>query len=178
MGRHKICFVLPSLNGGGAERAAVQVLNALDPALWDRSMYLFDRTGPYLDVVDPAIRVASVDGERVGPHTSRSTDVGDGGSRRLRRVIGLGRYLRQAKPRVVVSFLSYFSVLGAVRASGIGARVVFNQQTPMSAFLSDADYSWRRPGRRRTFSIVARIGYRLADAIVTTSRGVADDLVD
>ena len=31
-GRRKICFVLPSLAGGGAERAAVQILNALDPA--------------------------------------------------------------------------------------------------------------------------------------------------
>jgi len=27
----RVCFVLPSLNGGGAERAAVHVLNALDP---------------------------------------------------------------------------------------------------------------------------------------------------
>jgi glycosyltransferase involved in cell wall biosynthesis len=178
-----VCFVLPSLNGGGAERAAVQVLNALDPAMWDRSMYLFDRTGPYLDVVDPAIRVASADGARVGPHAMGSTPtikvarVGDG-SHRLRRLTGLVRYLRQTRPRVVVSFLSYFSVLGAVRASRIDARVVFNQQTPLSAFLSDADYRWRRPWRRRTFSLVARIGYRLADAIVTTSRGVADDLVD
>jgi len=43
MARSKICFVLPSLNGGGAERAAVQILNALDPAAWDRSMYLFRR---------------------------------------------------------------------------------------------------------------------------------------
>ena len=35
--------------------------------------------------------------------------------------------------------------------AGIGARVVFNQQTPMSAFLADGDYPWRRqwhrPGR-------------------------------
>jgi glycosyltransferase involved in cell wall biosynthesis len=67
-------------------------------------------------------------------------------------------------------------VLAAVR-SGVGARVVFNQQTPMSAFLDDADYQWRGPWHRRAFSMVTRIGYRLADAIVTTSAGVADDLV-
>ena len=47
MARQKICFVLPSLNGGGAERAAVHILNALDPLAWDRSMYLFRREGPY-----------------------------------------------------------------------------------------------------------------------------------
>ena len=46
MARRKICFVLPSLAGGGAERAAVQILNALDSALWDRSMlFRRDRTG-------------------------------------------------------------------------------------------------------------------------------------
>jgi glycosyltransferase involved in cell wall biosynthesis len=59
----------------------------------------------------------------------------------------------------------------------IGARVAFNQQTPMSAFLSDADYHWRRPWHRRAFSVVTRTVYRFADAIITTSKGVADDLV-
>jgi ADP-heptose:LPS heptosyltransferase len=119
----RVCFVLPSLNGGGAERAAVQILNALDPARWDRSMYLFRREGPYLDELQPSIDLVA----------------GDGRSR-LVRWLHLRRYLRAARPQLVVSFLSYFSVLSAVRGAGIGARVVFNQQTPMSAFLSDADY--------------------------------------
>jgi glycosyltransferase involved in cell wall biosynthesis len=47
----------------------------------------------------------------------------------------------------------------------------------MSAFLSDADYHWRLPWHRRAFSLAARLGYRGADAIVSTSTGVADDLV-
>ncbi len=44
--RRKICFVLPSLAGGGAERAAVQILNGLDGDRWERSMYLFQQGGP------------------------------------------------------------------------------------------------------------------------------------
>ena len=39
--RLKVCFVLPSLAGGGAERAAVLILNALDDERWERWMYLF-----------------------------------------------------------------------------------------------------------------------------------------
>jgi glycosyltransferase involved in cell wall biosynthesis len=155
----RICFVLPSLNGGGAERAAVHILNALDGRRWARSMYLFSREGPYLDQLQSSIELAS----------------GSSGSRRG-RWLDLRRFIRATRPRLVVSFLSYFSVLTAVRSAGVGARVVFNQQTPMSAFLADADYHWRRPWHRRAFSIVTRIGYRLADAIVTTSAGVADDL--
>ena len=155
-----MCFVLPSLHGGGAERAAVQILNALDPACWHRSMYLFERTGPYLTEVDPAIALTS----------------GVGGSR-LRRWLQLRRFLKRTRPQLIVSFLSYFSVLTAARAAGIRARVAFNQQTPMSAFLADADYHWRQPWHRRAFSFVTRTVYRLADTVITTSKGVADDLV-
>jgi len=91
MARQKICFVLPSLHGGGAERAAVQILNALDPAVWDRSMYLFRREGAYLDAVDPSIELASGD---------RASRVG--------RWIGLERFVRRLRPQLVVAFLSYF----------------------------------------------------------------------
>lgn len=157
--RHKICFVLPSLSGGGAERAAVHILNALDDAWWERSMYLFTREGPYLSEVSPSIRLSA----------------GTGGSRVVRWQ-ALRRYLRETRPDIVVSFLSYFSVLTAVRAARVGARVVFNQQTPMSAFLADGDYPWRRWWHKRVFSIVTRAGYAAADLVVTTSRGVADDL--
>src|SRR5229473_1797538 len=112
MGRQKICFVLPSLHGGGAERAAVQILNALDPAVWERSMYLFQREGPFLDAVDRAVDVAAGD--------NRS---------RVGRWLALRSFVRRVRPRLVVAFLSYFSVLSAVRSAGVGARVVFNLQT-------------------------------------------------
>jgi glycosyltransferase involved in cell wall biosynthesis len=157
--RRHVCFVLPSLAGGGAERAAVHILNALDGSAWDRSMYLFRREGPYLDEVDRGIRVVA------GDETSR-----------LGRIRGLRRFVRDARPDIVMVFLSYFSVLAAVRSASSRARVVFNQQTPVSAFLTDADYDWRRPIRRRVFSAVARLAYGRADAVVATSRGVADDL--
>jgi glycosyltransferase involved in cell wall biosynthesis len=158
--RPHVCFVLPSLAGGGAERAAVHILNALDGSAWDRSMYLFRREGPYLDEVDGGIRVvASEDASRIG------------------RMRGLRRFVREARPDIVMVFLSYFSVLAAVRSASSHPRVVFNQQTPVSAFLTDADYDWRRPVRRRVFSAVARLAYGRADAVVATSSGVADDLV-
>ena len=158
--RRKICFVLPSLSGGGAERAAVQILNALDDETWDRSMYLFRREGPYLADVSPRVQLHAGSVEsRVG------------------RWQALRRFVRETRPDVVVSFLSYFTVLTAVRSAAVGARVVFNQQTPMSAFLTDGDYQWRRRWHRPVFAAVTRAGYAAADLIVTSSEGVADDLV-
>jgi glycosyltransferase involved in cell wall biosynthesis len=159
--RKRICFVLPSLNGGGAERAAVHILNALDPLVWDRSMYLFRREGAYLDAVDGGIAVsAGADRTRLGRWTA------------------LRRFLAATRPDLIVTFLSYLSVLSAAAAARTGARVVFNQQTPISAFLTDRDYHWRRPWHRRFFSLASRFGYRRADAVVATSIGVAADLTD
>ena len=160
VGRKRICFVLPSLAGGGAERAAVHILNALDDATWDKSMYLFVKEGPYLPEVSPAVKLSG------GPSASR-----------WGRWFALRSFIRHTRPEIVVSFLSYFTVLTATRAAGVGARVVFNQQTPMTAFLADGDYPWRGRWHRQLFSMVTRVGYAAADLIVTTSRGVADDLV-
>lgn len=123
-------------------------------------MFLFERSGPYLADVDPAIDV-------------QSADV----SGRRAQWSSLRRYIVRTRPRIVVSFLSYFSVLTAAHAAATGALVVFNQQTPMSAFLADGDYPWRRGWRRLVFDVATRTGYAAADLIVTTSRGVAQDLV-
>jgi glycosyltransferase involved in cell wall biosynthesis len=157
--RRRVTFVLPSLNGGGAERAAVQVLNGLPWAKWDRSMFLFERTGPYLADLDPSIVLES------SPSPSR----GD-------RWQALRRFVKESEPHVVVAFLSFATTLSATRAAQTGARVVFNQQTPMTAFLSDADYEWRDGWRRAIFTATSRLTYSAADLIVATSNGVAEDL--
>src|SRR3954469_9451689 len=94
--RRKICFVLPSLAGGGSERAAVQILNGLDASAWERSMYLFKWVGTSLGEVSPGVRL----------------DAGDDGSR-TGRWQALPRFIARSRPDVVVSFLSYFTVLTA-----------------------------------------------------------------
>jgi glycosyltransferase involved in cell wall biosynthesis len=158
--RLKVCFVIPSLAGGGAERVAVQVLNALDSNRWDRSMYLFSRSGPFLADLSPSIQLEASDTpSRVGQWH------------------GLRRFVRRTRPDVIVAFLSYWSVLTAARAAGAGTRVVFAVGTPMSAFLADTDYRWSRPWNRRLFAAAIRIACAAADRIIATSQGVADDLV-
>jgi glycosyltransferase involved in cell wall biosynthesis len=122
-------------------------------------MYLFAREGPYLSEVDSAIPIH-----------------GAGTSSRGGRWNALRRHVADQRPDLVMAFLSYFTVLSAVRAANTRATVVFNQQTPMSAFLTDADYQWRRTWHKAAFSTVTRLGYGAADLIIATSKGVADDL--
>src|SRR4029453_19505945 len=102
--RRKVCFVLPSLNGGGAERAAVQILNGLDPDRWDRSMFLFAREGPYLAEVDPSIAITSADT-----------------ASRWGRWRALRSFIARERPDLVMAFLSFFSVLSAARAANTPA---------------------------------------------------------
>jgi len=158
-GRRRICFVLPSLNGGGAERAAVQILNGLDPERWTRTMFLLAREGPYLAEVDRSVSIAS-------PDTAS----------RFGRWRALRAFIANEHPEIVMAFLSYFSVLAATRAANTRAKVIFNLQTPMSDFLTDADYQWRQGGHKLMFSAITRVAYGAADAIVATSQGVAGDL--
>ena len=89
-GRLKVTFVIPSLAGGGAERVAVQVLNALDGERWDRSIFLFERSGPYLADLSPSIKVI---------HSAAMS--------RLGRWRALRRFIRSERPHVIVAFLSY-----------------------------------------------------------------------
>jgi glycosyltransferase involved in cell wall biosynthesis len=155
----RVAFVVPSLYGGGAERAAVTVLNALDRSRYQRTLYMFRREGPYLKDVAPEVDVVAAAGDD-----------------RIGRVRQLARFIGQRRPDIVVSFLSYFSAFLAVRLARSGARFVINQQTPVSAFLADRDYAWRRPLRRAAFARVARLVYPRADAVVATSTGVGADL--
>src|SRR5690348_7428559 len=106
MPRRKICFVLPSLNGGGAERAAVQILHGLNAGAWDRSMFLITRERQYLDVVQSSVTSASAD-----------TAVQFG------RWNALRRFSAAERPEIVMAFLSFFSVLSAARAAHAGSQV-------------------------------------------------------
>ena len=160
MTRVKVAFVLPSLHGGGAERAAVKYLNALDRDRYELTLYLFQREGAYL--------------AEVGPHVRTVTGTTGG---RLHRFVELRRFLARERFDIVVSFLSHFVVYAAVRAAGTAARFVISQQTPVSAFLTDADYHWRRPADRALFTAAARAVYPRSDLVVAASSGVADDLV-
>ncbi len=156
----KICFVIPTLTSGGAERVAVTVLSGLDGRRHERVLYLFSAANAvYLDRVDPGIRIV------VAQQQSW-----------LGRMRELAAFLQEFDPAIVMPFLSYFIAAVAVRVAGVRSVVVFNQGTPTSGFLDDPDFSWTQPWRRRAFALMTRFFYARADAIVATSQGVADDL--
>ena len=154
--------MLPSLAGGGAERAAVHIVNSLDAAAWDRSMYLFKREGPYLPDLAPRRRASRRDARLAPRPVARAQTFSS----------------RAERPELVVSFLSYFTVLTAVSRGWqrIARRL---QSADADVGVSDRRRLPLAPAvEEAAFSAVTRLGYAAADLIVATSRGVSEDLVE
>ena len=161
MPRMKLCFVLPSLGGGGAERAAAMVLRQLDPLRFEKTLYLFRREGVHFGELDDTVRIVSAASS----------------SRRWRRIGELAAFLRRDRPDVVVSLLSPLTVLLASFLAGKRIAVMLNNQNPVCSALHDPDYFQGHGFRSTLWPSLLRTGYSRADLITVTSRGMGCELV-
>lgn len=57
MKKIKLLFVLPSLNGGGAERIVCNLMNAIDKNLFEVTLFLFANKGEYWDLINKDINI-------------------------------------------------------------------------------------------------------------------------
>jgi glycosyltransferase involved in cell wall biosynthesis len=156
MRRVRVCFALPSLHGGGAERAAALVLNNLDGDRFDRRLFLSRREGVYFDDLDPAIQVTC----------------GSGGSlaSRVRQFAG---FLRSVRPHAVVLSLSPLAGILACAISRVRPASILSVQNPIEPFLRDPDYFGRKPVRRALRRASAAVALRAVDRIVVSAAGLA-----
>jgi glycosyltransferase involved in cell wall biosynthesis len=152
----RLLFVLPSLGGGGAERASVDLLRGFHRERLQASLALFSCSGTFLPQVPPDIRVHDLRG-------ARQND--------FRLVWRLADLLRREQPAVVLSVLRYANLvtLLARRLSGSRARVVANEQN-----LPSAEFALF--GGRAVKAWAIRRLYPRADRVTTISRGIAHEL--
>lgn len=151
-----VTIFLPSLAGGGAERSMLSVANGLAARGVNVTLALAKAVGPYLQDVRPEVRVLDL----------KSTTV-------PRALPGLVRHLRRTRPVAVLSAMSQANVAAALahRWSGRPGRLVLSERVHPSSLFSEF------PGlRTRLLRALMRLTYPWADAIVTVSQGVADDL--
>lgn len=156
MGRQRVSIFLPSLAGGGAERAITIVANGLAKRGVDVILVLGTASGPYLDVVHPAVRVVDL-----------------GTASMVRALPLLVRHLRAARPDALLSAMSHANVVAALahRMEGSRARLVLSERAHLGSVF--AEY---RDWRMRVTRLLMRLTYPWADRIIAVSRGVADDL--
>ncbi|WP_269519972.1 glycosyltransferase [Alteromonas sp. BMJM2] len=154
----KIIFLINSIKYGGAERALASILSK--PELYDGldvSIVLLD---------DEPL-------EREMPKNINLIKLNSKGSM-LNSVVNLHSYLRQVSPDLVVSFLVRSNVSNAfLRLFNQVPKSILCERMHLSSHL-DNQFSGIK---RKLSSLLPRLLYRYADAVVGVSTGVTNDLV-
>lgn len=150
----RIAMYLPSASGGGAERLVVN-LAGFFLARGLAVTILMDRAeGPLLGSIPKGATVVSFGNPRV-----------------WQSVTPLARYLRTARPDILVSNLEHNNIVAiwAAMLARVRTTLVVTQHNMLSA-------QARRGGTFRLLPALHRMFLARADGIVTVSAGIADDL--
>ena len=152
----KLAIFLPSLAGGGAERAMLNLAHGFTSCGHPVDLVLAQAKGPYLDEVNESIRLVDLNA-----------------SRTLMSLPTLAGYLRREQPAALVSAMDYANLVAiwASRLARTSCRVLVNVQNTISR---SARNSPRR--RQRVVPHLMKRFYPWADYVVGNSQGVADDL--
>ena len=152
----RVALFASSLRGGGAERAMLDIARGLSQCGLAVDLVLVKATGPYLDLVPSDVRLIDLDSRRAALCVPRFV-----------------RYLRRERPAVLISTSPEINVI-AVLARALFARAMALALRRTSTFTME----WKH-GRckQRVVLRLERLLLRLADAVITNSRGAADDLV-
>lgn len=157
-GKPHIAFVLPGLRAGGSEHIVSLLCNHFSRSGWTVSLYAFeepDQAAYYAH--DAAVRISLL-GYPVGrlPLLQSLAAVRE-------RVRTLRRALSQAKPDIVVSFLTRTNVVSVLAARPLGIPVIVSERNNPAA---------QRPGP--VWSALRRYAYARAEGLVTMTQGAMD----
>lgn len=152
-----VAIFLPTLAGGGAERAMATVASGLADRGVPVELLLARAEGPYLSQLHAAVQVRDL-------HARSATQA----------LLPLARVLRQSQPAVLLSAMSHANIVASLahRLAGSRARLVLSERVNLSA-LYEQSQDWRLRLTRH----LMRWTYPRADCLVAVSQGVADDLL-
>jgi glycosyltransferase involved in cell wall biosynthesis len=177
--RARVMLLLSSLNGGGAERVAVHLVNRCDPAIVDVRLGLLNRTGPFLADADPARVDASPIAENLLAFEGRNSSFYR--PDRLAAAIGLAplnirRMIEAHQPHVVMSFLKGMSLLTwlVINAMGPDAPCWIAREGNNTDAVIDDELA--NPLARMFVKGLTRRAYRRADCFLANSHEMANGL--
>jgi glycosyltransferase involved in cell wall biosynthesis len=150
-----IAIFLPSLAGGGAQRAMLKLAGAIAERDYPVDLVLAQATGPYLEQVPARVRLIDLQAGRV-----------------LASLPALMRYLRRERPAALIGVMMHCNLIAtwARRLTGLPHSLMLTERNTVSLERS-------RNRRAKLLPLLARICYPWSDTIVAVSQGVADDMV-
>jgi glycosyltransferase involved in cell wall biosynthesis len=150
-------WILPSLEGGGAERAIATILSHLDPDRVQAHLLLHHRKGAFLDEIPTHIPI-----DVLSPYHRLDP-------RLIRQLAG---YLQTQRYDVVIAVLRYWGLLAAVahRWAGRPGKLLINEQNlPSREMQLYGGYWFKRE--------MIRWAYHQASGVVTISEAIRQDLI-
>ncbi|GAB4486964.1 MAG: hypothetical protein OHK006_15450 [Thermodesulfovibrionales bacterium] len=163
----KILFVVPSLEGGGAERTAATLLGRFGELGQDVVLVLFSRRTGY--GLPENVRTRYID---IEPRNGLVYSA----AKFLSTTARLAAIIRDERPFAVLSFMDYtniIAVLANALASG-GARMIVSVRTSLSLHFG-MQSEWMM---RTVLPFLIRHLYKRADRIIAVSGFVKNDLVE
>lgn len=150
----KISCFIPNLCGGGAERAAINMLKGMQKRNISVDLVLASESGAYLNQVPKQIRIVNL-----------------GVGRTIKAILPLSDYLKKEKPDALVSHMGHANVVAvlAKELSRTGTKLVLVEQNTVSQEKSPLF-------RGRFVPLFMKWLYPRANAVVGVSKGVAEDL--
>jgi glycosyltransferase involved in cell wall biosynthesis len=152
-----VALFIPVLSAGGAERVFLHLAGGFAEQGLDVDLVLVRREGPLLAQVPPRVRIVDLQSSRL-----------------LFSLRALVRYLREARPAVLLSAMEDINTVAlcARRLARVDTRVVATVHNTISVEAQRA-----QSVKVRAAPLLARRFYPWADAVVAVSHGAARDLV-
>jgi glycosyltransferase involved in cell wall biosynthesis len=155
MTKQPIAFFLPNLSGGGAEKVVLNLLKDMSQLNLPLDLVLSNAEGPYLNQLPKQVNLVNLGQEGV-----------------LKSVLPLSRYLKEHKPRVLLSHMSHANVV-AILANMLACtkvKLILVEHDTLSVAKS-------KLLRAKFVPMFMKWLYPYADKIVCVSEGVAKDLI-
>ncbi len=151
-----VAIFLPSLRGGGAERAFVVLANQLVLLGYSVDLLLVKAEGVYLEEVNSKVKIYDF-----------------ASSRSLLALPKLIAYLRRQHPPILLSALTHINVLSILSSLFCKkTKTIISERSNLSRSLDRLGRA-----RKKLLQFLIRISYFFADHIVAVSKGVGDDLI-
>lgn len=156
----RIALLSATLGGGGAERVMVTLANAFLHYGCRVDMVLVNKTGPYINQLDPDVRIV---------------DLAAGQTRYA--LWPLVRYLRSARPNAMLATQRHVNTMAVVArlVARVPMQLVIREANTISAITMNGKSSDLPKGGLLAF--LHRKSHAMADAVVAPSEGVANDLI-
>lgn len=107
--KKKLMFVITSMEGGGAEKVVVDIVNLLNPDKYDISLALFEKKGAYLKYLPGFVKIYDLNKK------SRYSFI--------KLVLHLAVLFRKIKPDTVISFMNYSNLISIISKILAGRKI-------------------------------------------------------